>query len=200
MEHIKITAPRDHSDCYINRKGFHSTQLQVVCDEKLRFIHCYTGQVGSVHDMRVFRLSNIENMFTQENFPNDSHILGDAAYRLLKYVMVPFKDYGNLSERQAKFNKCHSSARMIVERSLGLLKGRFRSLLDNLAMLRTDLIPKYIIACCILHNICLLRNDIIDVPLIVSTTNNIQVTFQDVGDEGNDKRNAIMYSLSQNAN
>lgn len=27
--HIKIAAPRDHSDSYINRKGYHSIQLQV---------------------------------------------------------------------------------------------------------------------------------------------------------------------------
>jgi len=57
-------------------------------DAQLRFIHCYTGQMGSVHDIRVFRLSNVENMFTDENFPHDSHILGDAAYRLTKHVMV----------------------------------------------------------------------------------------------------------------
>lgn len=27
--HIKITAPKDHSESYVNRKGFHSIQLQV---------------------------------------------------------------------------------------------------------------------------------------------------------------------------
>jgi len=27
--HVKIIAPRDNSDSYINRKGFHSVQLQV---------------------------------------------------------------------------------------------------------------------------------------------------------------------------
>ncbi|XP_012543265.1 putative nuclease HARBI1 [Monomorium pharaonis] len=90
--HIKIISPRDNSDSYINRKGFHSIQLQIICNEQLQFIHCYTGQAGSVHDMRVFRLSGFETMCTDNNFPHDSHILGDAAYRLTKYIMVPFKD------------------------------------------------------------------------------------------------------------
>lgn len=27
--HIKITAPRDNGESYVNRKGFHSVQLQV---------------------------------------------------------------------------------------------------------------------------------------------------------------------------
>jgi len=153
--------------------------------------------VGSVHDMRVFRLSNVENMFTDENFPHDSHILGDAAYRLTKHVMVPFKDNGHLTERQINFNKRLSSARMIVERSLGLLKGRFRSILDTLPMRRTDLIPKYIIACCILHNICLLQNDMIDIPIIINEPNIAQLQLEENGEqrEGIEKRNAIMYLL-----
>lgn len=27
--HVKIAVPKEHSDSYINRKGFHSIQLQV---------------------------------------------------------------------------------------------------------------------------------------------------------------------------
>lgn len=172
---------------------------QVVCNERLQFIHCYAGEVGSVHDMRAFRLSNFETMCTDNHFPHDSHILGDAAYRLTKYIMVPFKDNGHLSERQIIFNKRLSSARMIVERSIGLLKGRFRSILDTLPLYRTELIPKYIIACCILHNICLLQNDMIDIPIIVNECNCAQVEpLEDTQREGIDKRNAIMYLLSQN--
>lgn len=41
-------------------------------------------------------------------------------------------------------------------------------------MQRTDLIPKYIIACCILHNICLLKNDIIDIPIIINEFDSTQ--------------------------
>lgn len=114
--------------------------------------------------------------------------------------MVPFKDNGHLSERQTNFNKRLSSARMIVERFLGLLKGCFRSILDTLPMQRTDLIPKYIIACCILHNICLLKNDIIDIPIIISESDITQEQSRTIENnvaqnEGIEKRNAIMYSL-----
>lgn len=48
---------------------------------------------------------------------------------------------------------------MAIERSFGLLKGRFRSLLTLLDMERVDLIPKFIIVCCVLHNKCLLNNE-----------------------------------------
>ncbi|XP_011685790.1 PREDICTED: uncharacterized protein LOC105448748 [Wasmannia auropunctata] len=48
---------------------------------------------------------------------------------------------------------------MAIERAFGLLKGRFRSLLTVLDMERVDIIPSMILACCVLHNICLLRGD-----------------------------------------
>lgn len=101
-------------------------------------------------------------------FYENSHILGDAAYPIDPYVMVPFKDNGHLTEGQVKYNICHSQGRTMVERSLGLLKGRFRSMLDRLPKTRTDLIPKYIIACYILHNICVLQKDFINIPIIVN--------------------------------
>lgn len=171
--------------------------LQVICNERLQFLHCYTGQVGSVHDMRVYRLSEFETMCNDDNFPRDSHILGDAAYRLTKYIMVPFKDNGHLTENQIKFNTCLSSARMMIERAIGLLKGHFRSILDTLPMYRIDLVPKYIITYCILHNICLLQNDMIDIPVIVNEQNCAQPQpLDDPQGESINKRNAIMYYLS----
>ncbi|XP_011686365.1 PREDICTED: putative nuclease HARBI1, partial [Wasmannia auropunctata] len=57
--HINIPAPHENPECYVNRKGHHSIQLQAICDHQCRFIHCYIGNVGSVHDQRVFRLSEV---------------------------------------------------------------------------------------------------------------------------------------------
>ncbi|KYM94119.1 hypothetical protein ALC62_15292 [Cyphomyrmex costatus] len=78
------------------------------------------------------------------------------------------------TEAEIDFNKKLSSVRMMVERSIGLLKGRWRCLLDKLPMTRTDFIPRYIIGCCVLHNLCLLRNDEIDVPILVENHNMLQ--------------------------
>ncbi|KAM0736428.1 putative nuclease HARBI1 [Formica fusca] len=148
--------------------------------------------------MRVFRLSRFQNMCTQINFPENSHLLGDSAYVIQKYIMVPFRDNGHLSETEINYNKIHSSARMIVERSLGLLKGRFRNILDNLPMTRADLIPKYIVACCIMHNICLLHDDMIDIPIIVNVpqcqSNHDDIDIQSK-EEGIQKRNCIAQAL-----
>ncbi|XP_066596902.1 putative nuclease HARBI1 [Prorops nasuta] len=200
--HISIAAPKENPEAYVNRKGYHFLQLQAVCDETLKFIHVYCGEVGSVHDMRIFRLSNIIDMCSEENFPDNSHLIGDAAYEVQKYIMVPYRNNGHLSEQKVKFNTVLSSSRMIIERSFGLLKGRFRSILDKLPMIRTDLIPRYIIACCILHNICILKDDLIDIPILVHElrrVNNLNDSMRNANilkTEGIEKRNAITYLLS----
>lgn len=142
-------------------------------------------------------------MCIPQNFPENSHLLGDAAYGINKYVMVPFKENGHLTNAQIKYNTYLSQSRMMIERTIGLLKGRFRSFLDILPMRRTDFIPKYICACCVLHNICLIRNDHIDIPLIVQPNEPVQYVIENVPnglrEEGTEKRNAIMYHL-QNEN
>lgn len=152
--------------------------------------------------MRVFRLSGIQSMCTDNYFPHNSHLLGDAAYTVQKHIMVPYKNNGHLSKAQIYFNERLCSARVMVERVIGLLKGRFRSLLDKLYMKRMDLIPQYIIACCVLHNICILHEDFIDDVVIVEPNNNpeiaraIEINDQDK-QEGIQKRNALTYMLSE---
>jgi len=99
-------------------------------------------------------------------FPQDCHLVGDQAYKLHENLLVPYRDNGHLTERQQNYNFSHASARIVIERAFGLLKGRFRSLLTTLAIDRVDLIPMHILACCILHNVCLMKGDEINVEMI----------------------------------
>jgi len=62
---------------------------------------------------------------------------------------------------QKKYNNQLASVRCVVERAFALLKGRFRRL-KFLDMNRTDLVPKVIMACCIMHNLCIDNTDIVD--------------------------------------
>ncbi|XP_023247672.1 protein ANTAGONIST OF LIKE HETEROCHROMATIN PROTEIN 1-like [Copidosoma floridanum] len=170
--HINISAPKNDPNAYINRKGKHSIQLQVICNDKLEFMHCYVGMPGSVHDMRVFKYSGVQDKCTDEYFPNDCHILADAAYTIQKCIMVPFKDNGHLSREETLFNTNLSRIRTMVERCIGLLKMRWRILLDKVPMRRTDLLPFYILATCVLHNICLKREDTFEYPIVIPDTEN----------------------------
>jgi len=85
-----------------------------------------------VHDARVFRISPVARYFENPEFyfPNDSHIVGDAACDIHSNMMVPFKDNGHLS-RQKNFNFCQFSA--CIERAFGIWKGHWRSIFRLLA-------------------------------------------------------------------
>ncbi|XP_018398074.1 PREDICTED: putative nuclease HARBI1 [Cyphomyrmex costatus] len=198
--HIKIRAPTEDADSYINRKGFHSMNVQMICDSRGLFTHCYAGQVGSVHDARVFRNSPVARFLElpEQYFPEDSHIIGDAVYNIHPNIMVPFRrNNGHLTRRQTNFNFCLSSTRMAIERVIGQLKIRFRILLDYLPLTDIKKIPEFIVACCVLHNICLLQNDEMVIGLVQhdDEANIVLDNADNAGNAGKEKRNRIMNAL-----
>lgn len=171
-----------------------------MCDDKTLITHCYVGHPGSVHDQRVFRLSEIATYLNEgEKFPENSHIVGDAAYELHHHLLTPFRDNGHLTERERNYNYRHSAGRVTIERCIGLLKGRMRSLLHCLPMSRVDLMAEYIVACCVIHNICTSKGDeiaIIAIPMpLQENEENVNILCQARRNAGTDKRNTIMYNL-----
>lgn len=160
--HIKITRPEEHEEVYVNRKGFHSILLQVVANHKRMFIDVYCGEPGSMHDARLLRKSNIYTKAQNLHYFENWYLLGDSAYPSLSWIVPPFRDNGNLTENQKIFNYRLSSTRIIVEHSLGLLKGRFRRL-QGFENLDITLIVKCVMAACVLHNICILDSSVDDI-------------------------------------
>ena len=43
---IPVSVPRFCSENYVNRKGWHSVNLQAVCNHDIKFIDCYAGRPG----------------------------------------------------------------------------------------------------------------------------------------------------------
>lgn len=154
--HIAIRGPVNDNS-YYNRKGYNSMLLQVICKSNLEFMDVFCGWPGSAHDARVWQNSPIYHKITSTNLiPEEYHLLGDSAYPLDTFIMVPFKDNGHLTHMQRKYNKVLSSTRVVVEQALGRLKEVFRRLkylnITNLSNF------KYIVlAACILHNFCIIR-------------------------------------------
>ena len=95
-------------------------------------------------------------------FPGNSHILGDAAYPLKRWLLTPFRDNGRLTAQQRRYNTAHSSTRTVVERSIGLFKNRLRKLKKKMDVDKIEDIPEIIVSSCILHNICIIEDDIDD--------------------------------------
>lgn len=137
-----------------------SLTLQAICDADKIFLDVFTGKPSKVHDAHVFKLSFISTMLP-ETCGDEWHILGDAAYPLKKYLITPYRNYGNLTEEQKNFNYNFSACRVKIENAFGLLKTRFRQLirLDFNTVQRSC---KFILACCTLHNLCIHFGDNFD--------------------------------------
>ena len=133
--------------------------FQVVSDNRMLIRHAYTGWPGSTHDARVLRHSSLYELGGNSNkIAQNKYILADSAYPIREWLITPFRDNGHLHQQQRRFNRALSSSRQVVERCIGLLKGRFRRLREITLHILEDIVQN-IISGCILHNLCILRND-----------------------------------------
>ena len=150
--HIEILAPHDNPMAYYNRKKFYSLVLLAVCDANMQYTYTWAGNPGSSHDAAVLRLSSLFNS-AEGMVPPGFIILGDSAFPLLRWLVTPYRNFGNLTQVQRMFNRCHSKTRQVIERSFGLLKSRFRRL-TKLHISDLTLAVNSILSGCVLHNIC----------------------------------------------
>ena len=167
--HIRI-ASRDLSDR--NRKGFDSFLCQVMCDHTFYIRSVCAGGCGCYSDKTMYDKSGIQkwidyisnkNVLDIGGVPVGYYILGDGIYGIRPGLIPPFIDRdAPWTPAMAKWNFWHSSCRMVIEQTFGILKARW-CILNNLATSRYTKSVKYadiFVACCVLHNICLLHSDV----------------------------------------
>ena len=159
---------------YKNCKGYKSINMQCVCDDQLLIRDVFGGYSGNFCDKTVFSLWEEEVGFVKWlKTVRGSHIkgvdvgfflAGDGGYTLNPGLLIPFRsgegNLENLSPAQRDWNYWHSSMRMCIEQTFGLLKGRW-GILASTARLQyaPAKVQKIFKACCVLHNICILQSD-----------------------------------------
>lgn len=143
---------------YVNRHGLRSITLQGICDADNKFLDVFVGATSKIQDCRIFKLSQI-----YPQLPNickgKYHILGGVAYPLREYLLTPYRDCGDLSEQQKKYNRKHRQTRVKIENAFSLLKQRFRQLL-RLDFFTVERMSKFVVGCCVLHNLCIDEGDL----------------------------------------
>ena len=198
--HIPIKAPMINHEDYFNRKRYYIFVVQGIVDVSGAYLSVSTGFPGSMHDAHILRLSNFYSLAEDKQILttpcmdlNGTQIrpliLGDSAYPLKSWLMRPFQDNGALTPAQRHFNKELSQGRIVVEHGFGQTKGRWRCL-DKRIDEDTGRIPHTIIACCVLHNICILLQDDFDVPRLSLCREQQNVGEDEVGPQ--DIRQAIV--------
>ena len=85
-------------------------------------------------------------------------LIGDGAYPANTWHLKLFPNNLNLSQEQKKFNRFLSTTKVVVERAFGILKARWRCLLNCLDH-NIENLSDVIISCCVLHNICQMKGD-----------------------------------------
>lgn len=72
--------------------------------------------------------------------------------------MIPFDNNGNLSESEKNFNIKLIRTHVKIKNAFGILRSRFRQL-KYLDFDTVETLSEFIVSCCILHNICIDRED-----------------------------------------
>lgn len=88
--HIRIVRPRQFEVEYVNRKRYHSINVQVVFGAKYRIIDIDAKWPGSVHDSRILNENGLKRMFETGAVPAGCHLLGDSGYGSKTWLLTPY--------------------------------------------------------------------------------------------------------------
>lgn len=180
--HIKVKCPPNQKDQYINRKMDYSIQMQAVCDPNYKIISMCVGYPGSVHDQRVLINSSL---YRNATFPPDGYfLLGDAGYKCMMHpiaILTPYKG-SVLTERETRFNHAHSKARITIEQTFGMLKTRWRAIFFKTLELEIKRCVQVVCACCVMHNICVSADDLVNLENIEVINNEYEPNVRDYAD------------------
>ncbi|XP_053378145.1 putative nuclease HARBI1 [Mercenaria mercenaria] len=154
---IKIKGPKENETDFVNRKGYHSINVQMVCDARFRITNMVAKWPGSVHDSRIFRESELCRKF--ENGEINGLLLGDSGHPCRPYLMTPYLN--TQTAAQERYNIALTKTRVLIEQTFGVLKRRFPCLSYGLRT-ETTSAPQVTVACVVLHNFGMDRGDILE--------------------------------------
>lgn len=127
--------------------------MQAVCDANCIFIAFTCMHVGSTNDCTAFATSSLKDLC--ESQPSPYHWMADAAYPLLRTLIVPFPGAA-LRDHEDAFNFYLSQLRITIERAFGMLVQRWGIFWKKLKF-DIPFCCEIIHACVRLHNFCIRR-------------------------------------------
>lgn len=167
--HVPIIAPKVNVAAYFNKrhternqKSSYSITVQGVVDPKGVFTDVCIGWPGSMPDDQVLENSALSQRI-QMGLLKDVWIVGNSGYPLTDWVLVPYT-HQNLTWCQHAFNEKIGEAQRVAKEAFARLKGRW-SCLQKRTEVKLQELPMVLGACCVLHNICEMRNEEIDPEL-----------------------------------
>ncbi|XP_020220285.1 protein ALP1-like isoform X2 [Cajanus cajan] len=161
--HIPIIAPKISVSAYFNKrhternqKTSYSITVQGVVDSKGVFSDVCIGWPGSMADDKILEKSALYERASRGSL-RDVWIVGNSGHPLMDWVLVPYT-HKNLTWTQHAFNEKVEEVQGVGKRAFARLKGRWGCLQKRTEVKLQDL-PVVLGACCVLHNICEMRNE-----------------------------------------
>ncbi|XP_061995525.1 protein ALP1-like [Rosa rugosa] len=167
--HVPIIAPKASVAAYFNKrhternqKTSYSITVQGVVDPKGLFTDICVGWPGSMPDDKVLENSALYKRGSSGQL-KDVWVVGNKGHPLMDWVLVPYT-HQNLTWTQHAFNEKIGDIQGVAKDAFAKLKGRWSCLQKRTEVKLQDL-PVVLGACCVLHNICTMRNDELDPEL-----------------------------------
>ncbi|KAI5666089.1 hypothetical protein M9H77_15942 [Catharanthus roseus] len=166
-------------DVWLDRQENHSMLLQAIVDPDLRFLNIVTGLPGKMSENAVLQSSNFfklcekgerlngKKLKLSEDTELQEYIVGDAAFPSLPWLVTPYQE-NELSESKLDFNTRLSGTRIIAQRALARLKEVWKMIQGVMWRPDKHKLPRFILVCCILHNIVIDMEDEVLDQLFVS--------------------------------
>lgn len=147
------------------RKKAYGLQATVICDDQKRITHFTALFPGAVHDARAFKATRLWN-HPREFLLRGQFLLGDSAYPLTPWIIVPYKSSQGLrlDANHRQFNKALSALRVRIEHTIGQLKARWsflRCIPNRGGLCKEDLRGYYewIGSAVVLHNLLVIDDE-----------------------------------------
>lgn len=140
------------SEIYRNRKGYFSLNVQTVASPDLRILDVVARFPGSVHDQTIWNNSDVKRKLEAGLYGQNSIIVADGGYQNTRHIVTPMQNPA--TRVQQLYNESVIRTRNPVERQYGVWKRRFPVLALGMRM-RLRKIQSVIVACAVLHNVCI---------------------------------------------
>ncbi|XP_039602158.1 putative nuclease HARBI1 [Polypterus senegalus] len=147
--HVALKAPTVDEFAFVNRKGYHSINVQVICDAHLNLLN-----VVANNDSFIVQ-NSIVGLRLQQSAAGEGWLIGDRGYALKSWLMTPVAN--PVSQKELNYNRAHERTRSTVEHAIGLLKARWLCLSGRGGILqyKRDKVCYIVKACSVLHNIAI---------------------------------------------
>jgi hypothetical protein len=80
--HIRIKPPSSNEEVYVCRKGYHSINVQVICDHNMIFTDAVVKWPGSTHDTAIWNTCAVKDLLkdTLRQGSWNGWLIGDSGY------------------------------------------------------------------------------------------------------------------------